>query len=99
MSLAAVTEQDAIQAQVAAAMASADYATNHCPNIMIDEAKLKSLVKRSGKSIEALKASEEYADQQGVLVEMAKGKQAPLICIVLPSAHGGYARGIIKEKQ
>lgn len=97
-SLADVSEQEAIQAQVAGAMASADYAAKKCPNLQIDQGKIDSLVKRSGKTVAELKASEDYAEQRDVLAEMAKGKQAPMICMVLHSAHGGYARGVITEK-
>ncbi len=93
-----VTEQEAIQSQVASAMASADYAVKKCPNLKIDQEKIDSLVKRSGRTANELKASEEYMEQRDVIAGLEKGKQAALICVVLPNAHGGYARGVIIEK-
>lgn len=97
-SRADVTEKAAIQAQVSAAMASANHARKNCPNLRIDEDQLRSLIERSGMTAEALMASEDYVEQRNVIQEMAKGPQAHLICAVLPQAHGGYARGIIVTK-
>ena len=94
----AVTEQEAIQAQVAAAMASADYAARKCPNLRVDQERLGEQVQRSGKSADELKASEDYAEQRDVIAEMEKHQQAALICVVLPKAHGGYGRGILVSK-
>ncbi len=93
-----VTEQEAIQAQLASALASADYATKKCPNLLIDHARINALVDRSGKTLTELKASEDYTEQRDVILGMEKGKQAGLICFALPRAHGGYGRGIITEK-
>lgn len=91
-------EKDAIQAQLASALASADYAAKRCPNLQIDSEKIAELTKRSGKTVAELRKSEDYEEQRDVIASMASGKQAPMICIVLPSAHGGYARGVITEK-
>jgi hypothetical protein len=93
-----VTEREAIQSQLASAMASADYATKKCSNLKIDQDKIESLVKRSGMTVAQLKASEEYTEQRDVLLGMEKGEQSRLICFVLSSAHGGYARDVIMEK-
>jgi hypothetical protein len=92
------TEQEAIQAQTASAMASAAYAAKKCPNLRVDQAKIDSLVARSGKTAEQLIASEEYIDQRDVILSMEKGKQGAMICLVLHRAHGGYGRGVITEK-
>jgi hypothetical protein len=89
-------EQEAIQAQLASAMASADYAAKKCPNLQIDQAKIKSLTERSGKSARQLRASDDYAEQRDVIVSMEKSPQAALICELLPMAHNGYVAGIIK---
>jgi hypothetical protein len=97
-SYADVTEQEAIQAQTAGAMASAAYAAKKCPNLRVDQAKIDSLVARSGKTAEQLIASEEYIDQRDVILSMEKGKQGAMICLVLHRAHGGYGRGVITEK-
>jgi hypothetical protein len=91
-------EKDAIQAQLASALASSDYAAKKCPNLQIDTVKIAELTKRSGKTVAELRTSEDYAEQRDVIASMAGGKQAPMTCIVLPSAHGGYARGVIAEK-
>ncbi len=90
------SEQEATQAQLAAVMASADYAAKNCPNLQIDQAKIKALAERSGKSAQQLRASDDYAGQRDVIVSMAGSPEAALICELLPSSHGGYARGIIK---
>ncbi|MFB9240602.1 hypothetical protein IV454_25555 [Massilia antarctica] len=96
--LADVTEQEAIQAQVAGAMASADYASAHCPNVKIDKERLDSQVKRSGMSADQLRASEDYADQRQVIESIASTDKAAMLCILLPKAHGGYGRGIVVAK-
>ncbi|KAF0812556.1 hypothetical protein IGB42_02845 [Andreprevotia sp. IGB-42] len=94
--LAEVTEQEAIQSQVGSVMASADYAARKCPNLHIDQARLQALIKRSGMSAEALRRGEDYAEQRDVLESLGKSEQAAMLCSVLSSAHGGYARGIIE---
>lgn len=91
-------EKEAIQAQLASALASSDYAAKRCPNLQIDHEKIAELTKRSGKTAAELRKSEDYEEQRDVIASMASGKQAPMICIVLPGAHGGYARGVITEK-
>lgn len=92
------SEQEAIQAQLAGALASADYAKQKCPMLTVDQDKINSLLKRSGKTTAELKASEDYAEQRDVIAELAKSPQAALICFALSKAHGGYARGVILEK-
>ena len=95
---AEVTEQEAIQAQLASAMASADYAASKCPSLVIDRQKIESLTKRSGMTPAQLKASEDYVEQRDVIASLEKGKPAAMICYALSKAHGGYARGVISEK-
>lgn len=95
---AEVTDLEALQAQIAGTMASADYARKKCPNLTIDDDRLQAQIKRSKMTIEALKASDEYTEQRDVLTEMEKSPQAAMICMVLPMAHGGYGRDIILEK-
>ncbi|HEX8613526.1 MAG TPA: hypothetical protein VF800_19780 [Telluria sp.] len=96
--LADVAEQEAIQAQVAGAMASADYAKAHCPNLTIDKERLDSQVKRSGMTADQLRASEDYADQRQVIESIASTDKAVMLCVLLPKAHGGYGRGILVGK-
>jgi hypothetical protein len=93
-----VTEQEAIQAQLAGALASADYATKNCPRLRIDRARIDELLARSGSTEAALRASEDYADQRDTIAALAKDQPKSLICALLPDAHGGYARGVIVEK-
>lgn len=97
--LADVTEQDAIQAQVASAMASGDYALAKCPKLSVDKERLAEQIKKSGKTAEQLRATEEYAEQRNVVETMAKGEKGFMVCMVLSRAHGGYGRGIIVEKE
>ncbi|RSZ60660.1 hypothetical protein HF313_18840 [Massilia atriviolacea] len=96
--LADATEQEAIQAQVAAAMASADYAAANCPKLTVDKERLESQVKRSGMSADQLRASEDYDDQRQVIKSIAGTDKAAMLCILLPKAHGGYGRGIVVVK-
>lgn len=95
---AEVTEQEAIQAQLASAMASADYAAAKCPSLAIDRQKIESLTRRSGMTPAQLKASEDYVEQRDVIAGLEKGKPVAMICYALSKAHGGYARGVISEK-
>lgn len=97
--LADVTEQDAIQAQVAGAMASADYATANCPNLTVDQERLAEQIKKSGKTAEQLRAAEEYAEQRDVIKGIAATDKALMLCVLLPRAHGGYGRGIVVVKE
>lgn len=87
---------DAIRAQTASALASADYVRKHCPNRKIDDGKLTSLVKRSKWSLDQLRADESYEEQHLVLQTMHKDKGPAIICLVISKAHGGYARGVIQ---
>lgn len=96
---AEVTEQDAIQAQVAGAMASGDYASAKCPNLTVDKERLAEQIKKSGKTAEQLRASEEYAEQRDVIKGIAATDKAIMLCLLLPQAHGGYGRGIVIEKE
>lgn len=97
--LANVTEQDAIQAQVAGAMASADYATANCPKLAVDQERLAEQIKKSGKTAEQLRATEDYAEQRDVIKGIAATDKAPMLCVLLPRAHGGYGRGIVVDKE
>ncbi|NHZ81715.1 hypothetical protein F2P44_20910 [Massilia sp. CCM 8695] len=97
--LADVTEQEAIQAQVAGAMASADYAAAKCPKLGVDKERLAEQIKKSGKTAEQLRATEDYADQRNVVETMAKGEKGFMVCMLLARAHGGYGRGIVVEKE
>ncbi len=45
---AVAAESTALQAQLASALASADYAAKHCPNLKVDRQRIQSLVARSG---------------------------------------------------
>ncbi|RYG12563.1 MAG: hypothetical protein EON92_07950 [Burkholderiales bacterium] len=95
---AEVTEQEAIQAQLASAMASADYAATKCPSLVIDRQKIESLTRRSGMTPAQLKASEDYVEQRDVIASLDKSKPVAMICYALSRAHNGYARGVIGEK-
>lgn len=95
---AEVSDLDALRAQMSSTLASADYARKKCPNLTIDEERLQEQVSRSGLTLAALRATEEYAEQRDVIIAMEKTDQAPTICVVLPLAHGGYGRGVIVEK-
>jgi hypothetical protein len=91
----AATDLEALTAQTASTLASADFARGKCKNIKIDEDKLASLIKRTGKSVDELRKDEDYADQVNALKGVEKDKGATMVCMVLPMAHGGYGRGVL----
>jgi hypothetical protein len=91
----AATDQEALIAQTASTLASADFAREKCKRVKIDEEKLASLVKRTGKSLDELRKDEDYADQVNALKAVEKDKGAAMVCTVLPMAHGGYGRGVL----
>jgi predicted PilT family ATPase len=95
--LFAATDQEALIAQTASTLASADYARAKCKNVKIDEDKLASLIKRTGKSIDELRKDEDYDDQVNAIKGMEKGKSAAMVCAVLPMAHGGYGCGVLSQ--
>ncbi len=91
----AATDQEALISQTASTLASADFAREKCKRVKIDEDKLASLVKRTGKTIEDLRKDEDYEDQVNALKGVEKDKGAAMVCAVLPMAHGGYGRGVL----
>ena len=93
----AATDQEALIAQTAGTSASADYAREKCKNIKIDDEKLASLIQRTGKTIETLRKDEDYEDQVNALKGVEKSSGASMVCTVLPSAHGGYGRGVLSR--
>jgi len=93
-----VTEAEAIEAQLGSALASADFAAKNCPNLAINDDKVQELLKRIKKTAADLRAGEDYDDQHRVVQQLDKQQGRAMICMVLPSAHGGYARGVIQKK-
>lgn len=93
-----VTEAEAIEAQLGSALASADFAAKNCPNLSVNDDKVQDLLKRIKKSAADLRAGEDYDEQRTVVQQLDKQQGRAMICMVLPSAHGGYARGVIQKK-
>lgn len=93
-----VTEAEAIEAQLGSALASADFAAKNCPNLNVNDGKVQELLKRIQKTAADLRAGEDYEDQRNVVQQLEKQKGSAMICMVLPSANGGYARGVIQKK-
>lgn len=93
-----VTEAEAIEAQLSSALASADYAAKNCPNLSINDDKVQELLKRIKKTAAELRAGEDYEDQRNVVQQLDKQHGRAMICTMVPSAHGGYARGVIQKK-
>ena len=98
VSHADVTEAEAIEAQLGSALASADFAARNCPQLGINEGKVQELLKRIPKTAADLRAGEDYDEQRTVIAQLEKQQGRAMICMVLPSAHGGYARGVIHKK-
>ena len=59
---------------------------------------MQELLKRIKKTAADLRAGEDYDDQHKVVQQLNKQQGRAMICMVLPSAHGGYARGVIQKK-
>ncbi len=91
----AATDQEALISQTASTLASADFARAKCKKVKIDEEKLASLIKRTGKTIDELRKDEDYDDQANALKGVEKDKGAAMVCALLPMAHGGYGRGVL----
>lgn len=87
--------RDAIIAQTAAALASADYSRTHCPALRIDDDLIKENAQEAETTVDALRADESYAEQVTAIQSVEKSNGRAMVCMVLPSAHGGLARGII----
>ncbi len=93
-----VTEAQAIEAQLGAALASADFAARNCPGLVVNDEKVQALLQRISKSAAEVRAGEDYEDQRAVVEQVEKQKGRAMVCMVLPSAHGGYARGVIQKR-
>lgn len=92
---AEVTRRDAIEAQTASALASADYAERHCPSLRIGWQRVEQNLKSIKGTIEGLRRTESYEEQVAALQSVEKQHGRAMVCTVLPSAHGGYGRGVI----
>lgn len=95
---AEVSDQDAIAAQLGSAQGSVDFASKHCPNIAIDTSRIDELAKRAKQTPEQLRKGENYAEQRDVVDAMAKQHGNAMVCMLLPKAHGGFARGVLQAR-
>mgnify|MGYP003613672146 CR=1 FL=1 len=95
---AEVSDQDAIAAQLGSALGSADFASKLCPNIAIDTSRIDELAKRAKQTPEQLRKGENYAEQRDVVDAMAKQHGNAMVCMLLPKAHGGFARGVLQAR-
>jgi hypothetical protein len=94
-SQAEVTFHDAIEAQTASALASADYAERHCPSLRLGQDKLDKNLREIKGTLAGLRATESYAEQVSALRSVEQSRGRAMVCMVLPKAHGGYGRGIV----
>lgn len=94
-SQAEVTRRDAIEAQTATALASADYAERHCPSLRLGQDKLDKNLREIKGTLAGLRATESYAEQVAALRGVEQSHGRAMVCVVLPKAHGGYGRGIV----
>lgn len=92
---AEVTRRDAIEAQTASALASADYAERHCPSLRVDRAKVEKNLREIKATLAGLRTSEGYEEQVAALRSVEQRSGRAMVCSVLPRAHGGYGRGIV----
>lgn len=92
---AEVTRRDAIEAQTATALASADYAERHCPSLRVGQDKLDRNLREIKGTLAGLRATESYAEQVAALASIEQSHGRAMVCVVLPKAHGGYGRGIV----
>ena len=93
--LADVSRRDAIEAQTASALASADYAQRHCPSLRIGWERVEQNLKSIKGTVEGLRRTESYEEQVAALQSVEKQHGQAMVCMLLPSAHGGYGRGVI----
>ena len=93
-----VTEEEAIEAQLGSALASADFAAKNCPNLAVHDDVVQNQLRKIKKTAADLRAGEEYEDQRNVVHQLEKQHGRAMICVLLPSAHGGYGRGVIQKK-
>lgn len=93
--LAEISRRDAIEAQTASALASADYAEQRCPSLRIGWQRVEQNLKSIKGTIEGLRRTESYGEQVAALQAVEKQHGRAMVCTVLPSAHGGYGRGVI----
>lgn len=93
--LAEVTRRDAIEAQTATALASADYAERHCPSLRLGQDRLDKNLREIKGTLAGLRATESYAEQVAALASIEQSHGRAMVCVVLPKAHGGYGRGIV----
>ncbi len=94
-SQAEVTRRDAIEAQTASALASADYAERHCPSLRLGQDRLEKNLREIKGTLAGLRATESYAEQVAALRSVEQSHGRAMVCVVLPKAHGGYGRGIV----
>lgn len=92
---AEVTRRDAIEAQTATALASADYAERHCPSLRVGQDRLDRNLREIKGTLAGLRASESYAEQVAALASIEQSHGRAMVCVALPKAHGGYGRGIV----
>lgn len=92
---AEVTRRDAIEAQTATALASADYAERHCPSLRLGQDKLDRNLREIKGTLAGLRATESYAEQVAALRSIEQSHGRAMVCGALPKAHGGYGRGIV----
>lgn len=92
---AEVTRRDAIEAQTASALASADYAERHCPSLRVDQARIETNLREIRGTLAGLRASESYDEQVAALRSVERNQGRAMVCLVLPKAHGGFGRGIV----
>lgn len=92
---AEVTRREAIEAQTASALASADYAERHCPSLRTGHDKLEKNLREIKGTLAGLRATESYAEQLEALRSVERSQGRAMVCLVLPKAHGGFGRGIV----
>ena len=56
------------------------------------------LAKRAKQTPEQLRKGENYAEQRDVVDAMAKQHGNAMVCMLLPKAHGGFARGVLQAR-
>lgn len=94
----AASDTDALVAQTASALASADYARSHCRHLKIDDTLIAQNAAEAGISVDDLRDTEWYDEQVDALAHVEQNSGREMVCMVMPQAHGGLARGIITER-
>lgn len=93
-----VTEYDSTRSGLASALATADYAREHCPRLRIDESALAPALAALDLSLETLREDPDYVDQAQAMASVHEGYGPEMACQGLPELTEYRADGLIRYR-